>query len=148
MASQRKDGGNGYLGNAVGRIAYHVTDSNSRLFTVGYVYIVVPCGGNADKSEFFCRCKISPVKLYLIDYDHLAIGDSFGNKLGGGVCMYFCLTNAVKGRQIEIISKRTDILQNHFNVWGPSGICIIIAVLGFNFIGDGLRDALDPKQRR
>ena len=52
------------------------------------------------------------------------------------------------GTMIEIISKRTDILQNHFNVWGPSGICIIIAVLGFNFIGDGLRDALDPKQRR
>ena len=52
------------------------------------------------------------------------------------------------GTMIEIISKRTDILQNNFNVWGPAGICIIIAVLGFNFIGDGLRDALDPKQRR
>ncbi|MBQ8319395.1 MAG: ABC transporter permease [Clostridia bacterium] len=52
------------------------------------------------------------------------------------------------GTMIEIISKRSDILQNNFNVWGPSGICIIIAVLGFNFIGDGLRDALDPKQRR
>jgi peptide/nickel transport system permease protein len=52
------------------------------------------------------------------------------------------------GTMIEVISKRSDILQNNFNVWGPSGICIIIAVLGFNFIGDGLRDALDPKQRR
>ncbi len=41
-----------------------------------------------------------------------------------------------------------DILQNYFNIWGPPGICIIIAVLGFNFIGDGLRDALDPKMRR
>ncbi len=52
------------------------------------------------------------------------------------------------GTMVEVISKRNDILQNYFNVWGPSGICIIIAVLGFNFIGDGLRDALDPKQRR
>ena len=52
------------------------------------------------------------------------------------------------GTMIEIISKRNDILQNNFNVWGPPGVCIIIAVLGFNFIGDGLRDALDPKQRR
>ncbi len=52
------------------------------------------------------------------------------------------------GTMIEVISKRSDILQNNFNVWGPPGICIIIAVLGFNFIGDGLRDALDPKQRR
>ncbi|MCQ2398971.1 MAG: ABC transporter permease [Clostridia bacterium] len=42
------------------------------------------------------------------------------------------------GTMVEIISKRPDILKNNFNVWGPSGICIIIAVLGFNFIGDGL----------
>ena len=42
----------------------------------------------------------------------------------------------------------TNILQNYFNVWGPPGFCIIIAVLGFNFVGDGLRDALDPKSRR
>ena len=41
-----------------------------------------------------------------------------------------------------------NILQNFFNIWGPPGICIIIAVLGFNFVGDGLRDALDPKSRR
>ena len=52
------------------------------------------------------------------------------------------------GTMIEVISKRSDILQNNFNVWGPPGVCIIIAVLAFNFIGDGLRDALDPKQRR
>ena len=41
-----------------------------------------------------------------------------------------------------------NILQNFFNVWGPPGLCIILAVLGFNFVGDGLRDALDPKARR
>ena len=52
------------------------------------------------------------------------------------------------GTMIEVISKRSDILKNNFNIWGPPGICIIIAVLGFNFIGDGLRDALDHKQRR
>lgn len=52
------------------------------------------------------------------------------------------------GTMVSIIASRSDILQNYFNVWGPSGICIIIAVLGFNFIGDGLRDALDPKMRR
>ncbi|MBQ2702101.1 MAG: ABC transporter permease, partial [Clostridia bacterium] len=52
------------------------------------------------------------------------------------------------GTMIEVISKRSDILQNNFNVWGPPGVCIILAVLAFNFVGDGLRDALDPKQRR
>jgi peptide/nickel transport system permease protein len=49
---------------------------------------------------------------------------------------------------INIISQDQDILQNHLNVWVPAGICIVVAVLGFNFIGDGLRDALDPKARR
>ena len=55
---------------------------------------------------------------------------------------------AAWGTMINIISTNTDILQNNFNVWGAPGICIVIAVLGFNFVGDGLRDALDPKSRR
>ena len=45
-------------------------------------------------------------------------------------------------------AENSEILENYFNIWGPPGICIIIAVLGFNFVGDGLRDALDPKMRR
>lgn len=52
------------------------------------------------------------------------------------------------GAMINIISQDTNILKNYFNVWGPPGICIVLAVLGFNFVGDGLRDALDPKMRR
>ena len=55
---------------------------------------------------------------------------------------------AAWGTMINIVAEDQDILQNFFNVWGPPGICIIIAVLGFNFVGDGLRDALDPKMRR
>ncbi len=41
-----------------------------------------------------------------------------------------------------------EILQYHVNVWLPAGIMIVIAVLGFNFVGDGLRDAMDPKARK
>lgn len=52
------------------------------------------------------------------------------------------------GSMINIITTNPDILQNHLNVWVPAGVCIVIAVLGFNFVGDGLRDALDPKARR
>lgn len=52
------------------------------------------------------------------------------------------------GSMINIITTNPDILQNHPYVWVPAGICIVIAVLGFNFVGDGLRDALDPKGRR
>ena len=55
---------------------------------------------------------------------------------------------AAWGTMINIVAEDQNILQNFFNVWGPPGICIILAVLGFNFIGDGLRDALDPKMRR
>ena len=55
---------------------------------------------------------------------------------------------AAWGTMINIVSEDQNILQNYFNVWGPPGVCIILAVLGFNFVGDGLRDALDPKMRR
>ena len=52
------------------------------------------------------------------------------------------------GSMIQVITTDMNILQNHLYVWVPAGICIVIAVLGFNFVGDGLRDALDPKGRR
>ena len=55
---------------------------------------------------------------------------------------------AAWGSMIEVITKDQGILQNHPLIWLPAGICIVIAVLGFNFVGDGLRDALDPKARR
>ena len=41
-----------------------------------------------------------------------------------------------------------DILENYPNLWVPAGVCIILAVLAFNFVGDGLRDAFDPKANR
>lgn len=49
-----------------------------------------------------------------------------------------------------MISKADNpvILSNHMNMWLPAGIMIVIAVLGFNFVGDGLRDAMDPKARK
>ncbi len=55
---------------------------------------------------------------------------------------------AAWGTMINIVAEDQYILENFFNVWGPPGLCIILAVLGFNFVGDGLRDALDPKTRR
>lgn len=41
-----------------------------------------------------------------------------------------------------------EVLNYHLNMWLPAGILIVIAVLGFNFIGDGLRDAMDPKAKK
>lgn len=39
-------------------------------------------------------------------------------------------------------------MTNYWFVWIPAGICLLISVLGFNFVGDGLRDAFDPKMKR
>ena len=41
-----------------------------------------------------------------------------------------------------------QVLNYHMNMWLPAGFMIVIAVLGFNFVGDGLRDAMDPKAKK
>ncbi len=58
--------------------------------------------------------------------------------------------NAAWGSMIALAdpSKGQEILANYPNMWVPAGILIIIAVLGFNFVGDGLRDAFDPRARK
>jgi len=40
------------------------------------------------------------------------------------------------------------IIQNKWWYWIPPGICIFISVLCFNILGDGMRDAIDPKMKR
>ncbi|NLY18814.1 MAG: ABC transporter permease [Clostridiaceae bacterium] len=45
-------------------------------------------------------------------------------------------------------SKGQEILASYPNMWVPAGILIVITVLGFSFIGDGLRDAFDPRMKR
>ncbi len=45
-------------------------------------------------------------------------------------------------------SKGQEILAYYPNMWLPAGLLIVITVLGFSFVGDGLRDAFDPRQKR
>jgi peptide/nickel transport system permease protein len=40
------------------------------------------------------------------------------------------------------------IVMNYWFIWVPAGLLILFTVLGFNFVGDGLRDAFDPKMKR
>lgn len=40
------------------------------------------------------------------------------------------------------------VLTTYWFIWIPAGVCLLIAVLGFNFVGDGLRDAFDPRMKR
>ena len=51
------------------------------------------------------------------------------------------------GNIINAVSN-VHVMTNYWYVWIPAGFCILVTVLGFNFIGDGLRDAFDPKMKR
>ncbi|MGN1307493.1 MAG: ABC transporter permease [Faecousia sp.] len=50
----------------------------------------------------------------------------------------------------SIINAVSDmyVMLNCWFMWIPAGMLILLTVLGFNFIGDGLRDAFDPKMKR
>ncbi|MDE5728653.1 MAG: ABC transporter permease [Clostridia bacterium] len=54
---------------------------------------------------------------------------------------------ATWGTMIELASNAR--YRNFYpNLWLGAGICITLAILAFNFVGDGLRDAFDPKMKR
>lgn len=63
--------------------------------------------------------------------------------LGIGLPMQY----ATWGNMINAAANNTA-LRLYPNLWIAPGICIILAVLAFNFVGDGLRDAYDPKAMR
>jgi len=46
------------------------------------------------------------------------------------------------------ISSDAFIMGAYWFMWIPAGALILLTVLGFNFVGDGLRDAYDPRMRR
>ena len=46
------------------------------------------------------------------------------------------------------ISSDAFVMQTYWWMWIPAGMLILLTVLGFNFVGDGLRDAYDPKMKR
>jgi len=50
----------------------------------------------------------------------------------------------------SIINVASDayVMTNFWFMWIPAGMLILLTVLGFNFVGDGLRDAYDPKMQR
>ena len=46
----------------------------------------------------------------------------------------------------SIINAATDvhIMTNYWFIWIPAGLLIVLTVLGFNFVGDAMRDVVDP----
>ena len=45
-------------------------------------------------------------------------------------------------------AQKLSILDSMPWLWIPPGLMIFLTVLSVNFVGDGLRDALDPQSRQ
>ena len=54
---------------------------------------------------------------------------------------------ATWGTIINSVSS-ASAMQHYAFIWIPVGLLICITVIAFNFVGDGLRDAYDPKSKR
>ena len=54
---------------------------------------------------------------------------------------------ATWGTIINSVSSASAIKHYAF-IWIPVGMLICLTVIAFNFVGDGLRDAYDPKAKR
>lgn len=50
----------------------------------------------------------------------------------------------------QMVSSGTNIMNFKLRpwLWMPAGFCILLTVLAVNLVGDGLRDAFDPKGKR
>ncbi|MGI6250118.1 MAG: ABC transporter permease [Anaerolineaceae bacterium] len=46
------------------------------------------------------------------------------------------------------VASEAYVMRSYWFMWIPAGSLILLTVLGFNFVGDGLRDAYDPKMKR
>ncbi len=55
---------------------------------------------------------------------------------------------ATWGNMIEFVTGLNENLGRYIYIWLPVGILICLTVISFNFVGDGLRDAFDPKMKR
>jgi peptide/nickel transport system permease protein len=78
-----------------------------------------------------------------MDVGSTILTESVISYLGVGIAFPY----ASWGNMVNAVNSSV-ILKNYLNIWMPPGICILLTVLAFNFIGDGLRDAFDPKMKR
>ncbi|MDO4721513.1 MAG: ABC transporter permease [Peptostreptococcaceae bacterium] len=51
------------------------------------------------------------------------------------------------GNMMQTARNAIDLAKRPW-LWVPPGICIFVTVMAINLLGDGLRDALDPKMKR
>lgn len=46
------------------------------------------------------------------------------------------------------VARNVSVLENDPWLWMPAGVAVVLTVLSVNFIGDGLRDAFDPRSKK
>lgn len=87
---------------------------------------------------------ISPLWMTIaFRVSHAVITESALSFLGGGVK----IPQASWGNIIKS-AENMMILRNSPWMWLPAGICLLVTVICTNLIGEGVRDALDPKMKR
>jgi peptide/nickel transport system permease protein len=87
---------------------------------------------------------VMPVIIVLatMDLGGIILLESTLSYLGIGVSMPY----ASWGNMVYFVENQV-IFRNYLNIWLPPGIFILLTVLAFNFVGDGLRDAFDPNMK-
>lgn len=55
---------------------------------------------------------------------------------------------ATWGTMINSVTSSNENMVKFTYIWIPVGLLICLTVIAFNFVGDGLRDAFDPKMKR
>ena len=55
---------------------------------------------------------------------------------------------ATWGTMINSVCTSAQAMTTYTYIWIPVGLLICLTVIAFNFVGDGLRDAFDPKMKR
>ena len=111
-----------------------------------YMQAAEACGLSVPRKIFkHLIPNVTPVIIVMatMDLGGFILTESALSFLGVGLAFpYASLGNMVNAVNSSIIMK------NYLNIWLPPGILILFIVMAFNFIGDGLRDAFDPKMKR
>lgn len=82
------------------------------------------------------------IVMATMDLGSFILTESTLSYLGVGLAFPY----ASLGNMVNAVNKSV-IMRNYLNIWLPPGLLILVIVMAFNFIGDGLRDAFDPKGR-
>jgi len=147
-------------------------ESNMRIYYLMLIMTVFGWSGTARmvrgqilylrEQEYIVACEVMGIPIWRRIFKHLVpnimpqliVSMTLG--LGGIILYESSLSYLGLGIPLPfaawgtMISASTDPVTMAFypNLWVPAGILIVIAVLAFNFVGDGLRDAMDPKSKR